>query len=229
MLYININKKSLSKDKVEEFVKVYKPMIHPYQMYHIIKRHTVYGRVNDVLIGDGNDKPARRATVAKNLNMTDNELEVYIDKLEDKILARNKTGLEYDNKIKLTELTSDPNLNALDLKFGEQFDLIDYSINKNGEKEYVDHYPINLTNLQIMDAIREAYNSAARIGTIQIQFDKKDELSLPAPNKGKRLYEGYSTTYKLTIQLWFNFDLNIIESAYPVGMNRNIKKHHPTN
>lgn len=50
-------------------------------------------------------------------------------------------------------------------------------------------------------------------------LDEKTE-----PVNGSTLYEGYSPKYKLTIHFLYNFDLNLIETAYPVIMNDNIQQ-----
>ena len=118
------------------------------------------------------------------------------------------------------------NLNDTDLDSkNRKFTTLEYQfiseINKFDKK---DIYPLDMTNLQIMGAIKEAYKSAHRAGNLKIKFDTKDDSSLAAPDKGKRLYEGYSSKYNLIIQFWYNFDLGIIETAYPVTSDRS-KKH----
>lgn len=42
---------------------------------------------------------------------------------------------------------------------------------------------------------------------------------------GVMKYERESVTYGVVIEFWYNFDLNIIETAYPLRMNNNAKKH----
>lgn len=44
------------------------------------------------------------------------------------------------------------------------------------------------------------------------------------PVDGRILYEGESK-HGLTIRFWYNFDLGLIETAYPTEMNNNAKKH----
>ncbi len=77
-----------------------------------------------------------------------------------------------------------------------------------------------------MDAVREAYGNARKIGSkvINVSGSPTDE-DPDAPYIGKQEYERYSKRYDLIIRFMYNFDYNFIETAYPLRMNNNTKKH----
>ena len=91
------------------------------------------------------------------------------------------------------------------------------------------HFPVNMTSLQIMKAVKEAYHAAYKIGSRRLQrvhdirntgYDMGKVINSV---KGRALYEGKAMN-KLVIRFWYNFDLDLIEEAYPVRMN-NVKKN----
>ena len=85
-----------------------------------------------------------------------------------------------------------------------------------------DHFPIEMTRAQMRQAIREAYSNAHKAGKRKIQrtydrrYDWGEEIE---PVKGASLYEGEAGTYGLVIRFWYNFDMDLIEIAYPVMGN----------
>ena len=92
--------------------------------------------------------------------------------------------------------------------------------------------PAQMTNLQIMEAVKQAYHTARKISPRKLQavYDRRKgrdfgeecgEMSYPV--KGKILYEGNAKN-GMVVQFWYNFDLDLIEEAYPVRMN-NVKKN----
>ena len=81
------------------------------------------------------------------------------------------------------------------------------------------HFPVYMTNIEIMKSIREAYHTARKISRRRVKksFVTRYVLHSKAePVKGSALYEGKSKK-GMTIQFRYNFDLGIIETAYPVG------------
>lgn len=97
---------------------------------------------------------------------------------------------------------------------------LDIDDKRNGK----DYFPFYMTNVQIMQAIKEAYMNSEGISEIIIQRNhdrRNDEESDPVI--GKKLYEGVSNS-GMVIQFYYNFDLNLIEDAYPVLSNSNTGK-----
>lgn len=174
--------------------------IPPERMQHILHDHSAYDRINDVIRNAGKKK-----VIAENLKISVNDLRYLELSVRRKINARNLNDTDLDSKNR--------KFTTLEYQFISE-------INKFDKK---DIYPLDMTNLQIMGAIKEAYSNARKIRSRRIQpNDGSNEKS--APIKGKILYEGYSSKYDLIIQFWYNFDLGIIETAYPVTSDRS-KKH----
>ena len=89
------------------------------------------------------------------------------------------------------------------------------------------HYPVYMTHYQIMHAIKEAYGTARktsgrRMHTEPDKRNPKDGDILV--NEGVAEYGGYSSTFDLTIRFMYNFDLNYIDTAFPVR-EKNVKKY----
>ncbi len=92
-----------------------------------------------------------------------------------------------------------------------------------------DHYPVYMTHYQIMQAIKEAYETARKTSgrRMHTEPDKRNpEDGDILVNKGVVEYEGYSSTFDLTIRFMYNFDLNYIDTAFPVR-EKNVKKYKP--
>lgn len=211
----NIN--SLYKDYINDTLPVDR-------MIHIIQRHSVYTRINDVIVSRGNlRRNQNRREMIKNLKLdNDSELSKLSTSVKEKILSRNTTDVNPD-KIGKFEGHQIPEFTYKELLFVSELDRLDIS-----KGEIKDHYPVKMTNLQIMGAIKEAYKNAHKMGEIKIQqHDDPDGESLAAPIKGKRLYRGESSKYDLTltIEFWYNFDRDFIETAYPLRMNNNSERH----
>ena len=195
-------------------------IIPPVYMEHILDEHSMYKRI-DVVLSDNDNREKIKAA----LDITDDkELESLKDDLQFKIFRRNIDGMfpevtkDIDTRQRLRDFTPDERALAA------QVDILDI-VTENHVKLTKDHYPLDYTNFQIMQAIKEAYNGARKIGSRKMEKVKDRRTGEKSdPIKGKILYEGISKD-NLVIQFWYNFDLDLIESAYPVKMNNNVKKH----
>lgn len=197
----------------------------PTSMKHILESHSIYERINSVLY-TSNNKGTNRAELRRIFGLSDKELDTFRNDVCDVILARNQNNMTpgYKKNKKVGE-NEQYDFTDSQLKFISEIDRLDCK-EKDDDEKFKDHYPIKMTNLQIMDAIKEAYSNAKKIGKRKME-PMEDERTGDAvtPTKGKVLYEGESYTYKLIIQFWYNFDMNLIETAYPIRMNNNAKKH----
>lgn len=55
-----------------------------------------------------------------------------------------------------------------------------------------------------------------KVGERSLKQDKDLRTGeLPQPMKGYRKYEGYSPKYDITIRFLYNFDMDLITTAYP--------------
>lgn len=197
--------------------------IPPLRMEHILNGHSIYSRIWDVVLHSGNARYRNnREEIKRNLKIDDLELDEIADSVRRKINARNKNDLNSKN-MKIAN-KAHPDFTEKEYQFIYEIDRLD--ISKGILK---DHFPAYMTNLQIMDAIKEVYESRdlKRIDGKQICSNKKEgaEEDLDAPQLGKVHYQGYSSRHDLYIEFLYNFDYNFIETAYPLRMNNNVKKH----
>ena len=210
------DKNSLYKDYINDTLPVDR-------MIHIIHRHSVYTRINDVIVNRGNTRRNQnRREMIKNLKLdSDDELSELSASVKKKIISMNTTDVdsEHNGKIKKYHI---PEFTREELLFVSELDRLDIS-----DRKIKDHYPVKMTNLQIMGAIKEAYENAYKMGEMVIQYhDDPNGESLAAPIKGKRLYRGVlSRNNDLKIEFWYNFDRDFIETAYPLRMNNNAERH----
>jgi hypothetical protein len=175
-------------------------------MRHIIEGHSVYGAIKEVTDGSC-------------ISDTSKKIREKLGIERDEFISLRKSIM---NKINLKNLTDiDPKYRAKYNKNGEFTDEEKKFI-AQAEKLHLDggkpatHYKINMTNLQIMDAIKEAYKNAHRLGEKSLKQDKDLRTGeLPQPMKGYRKYEGYSPKYDITIRFLYNFDMDLITTAYP--------------
>ena len=89
------------------------------------------------------------------------------------------------------------------------------------------HFPLEMSRAQMKQAIREAYSNAHKVGKRKIQkrYDARyGGWDMEGTVKGASLYEGESETYGLVIRFWYNFDMDLIEIAYPVMRNGDVGK-----
>lgn len=189
----------------------YNDTIPPKYMEHILDRHTIYGRINYVMRNHDNMK-----SLMTRLHATSSELNSIALSLKIKIEMRN--GIGHDPG-KSTKFTSE------EINLAHQIDLLDTEM-RNGKKVYVDHFKLELLNTDIMRMIREAYKSARKISARTINQTSMDRRTGDtSPQKfGKVEYEGISKDGTI-IRFTYDFDVNVIETAYPLRMNNNAKKH----
>lgn len=188
----------------ELFIKYDDDTLPPERMAHILQGHSVYSRINNLIHYDGNPKKhENRKQVMEALKINNGELDKLYYSVRNKILSMNRTDTTpgYTNKYDKIE----SGFTKQEYQLVQEIDKLDKD----------DHYPVDMTNLQIMDAIREAYKNTEKSGKCKRQKGQENDGSLPAPVNGKKLYLGRSRKYDLIIEFWYNFDLNIIESAYP--------------
>ena len=176
-----------------------------YRMAHILRDHSVYSRIQHVLVHSGSTfKQSNIDMMLSKLNLLDED---ELKKLYGGI--RNK----------IAKLNEDPAPTIANLGIKVEFTEIERKfVNLLDEIDPKDHWPVEMSNIMIMDAIREAYENAEKDGNRQYSSSGSKTSDKPAaPNKGKMLYKGTSTRHKLIIQFWYNFDLDIIETAYPIS------------
>ena len=193
----------------------------PSRMFHVMRSHDIYNRIFDVIVNNlAERRLSNREFMCKRLNVDDDELTQISGSVMDKLNAMNLEDMNPENLKKASK--RNPGFTETESRFVALIDILDVS-----KKKFKDHYPVTMTALQIMDAIKEAYNHAHRQGELKIQKDKNPEKgeNLDAPHKGKRKYQGESRKYGLTIEFWYNLDYDFIETAYPLRMNNNAKKH----
>ncbi len=196
----------------DELVKEYNNhTIPPKYMEHILESHSVYDRI-EVVIGS----EEKKKKLMQDLQIDKGQLKDIAGSIHKKINARNLNELNLKDQGKLLHKPKT-------LVFSNQESAFVDEICKLDDKK--DIYPLDMTNLQIMGAIKEAYENAYKTGRRRMQQNKdKQTGEQNSPTRGQMLYRGESNKYKLTIEFWYNFDLGIIETAYPVTSDRS-KKH----
>lgn len=172
----------------------------PRIMKYILKEYTIDSRINAVLA------PRKNAEeIGKILNLKSKELYDIRWSIMSKIHnLKKESGSMRKSRFPDSEL-------ALVMSEIDKRDVIFGRARK--------HFPVYMTGTEIMKSIREAYHTARKISRRRIKksfitryvLDSKTE-----PVKGSALYEGESKN-GLIIQFRYNFDLGIIETAYPVG------------
>lgn len=198
--------------------------IPPMFMRHILAEHSIYCRIDKVL-----ESPENVRKIEKRLNIDKYDMEKLINSIKSKINTRNFRGTD---KASINVKPNKFDFTGDEMNLVAEIDKLDVVV-KNGQRLIEDHYPIDMSNWQIMDAIKEAYLNASKTSGIIMQGvrDRRGDTEYSNtgkqidPVKGKRTYQGESRKYNLIIEIWYNFDLNLIESAYPLKMNNNAKKH----
>lgn len=182
------------------------------QLDHIMKRHTIWWRGTLIM----NNKDKKHQEMKKhlfekfNFNSYD-EMENFFQIMCDKIVSRNRSKDMSNEQLKNFVPENKCGFTTDEINFALEIDKID---EENGRK--ISHFPLEMTSLQIMKNIYEAYRFCKKQGKRQIvKIADESKGSLPAPEKGKVLYRGMSQ--ELIIDFWYNFDYDIIEIAYPVS------------
>ena len=188
--------------------------IPPACMQHILHDHSIHARISSIV---NNNKSIIKKSIGDNDHLDLNELVLSI-----------KRKFEYKNKDGAEIILSNGALNMGDKDYTDdeiqligQVDLLD----KNN-----DHYPAYMTHFQIMQAIKEAYKNAAKTSGRRKhpEVDKRNPKAGNVPvNKGAVEYEGFSSSFNLVIRFIYNFDLDYIDTAFPIREERNAKKYNP--
>ena len=205
-------------DLDEKFCEDYNhDTIPPACMQHILKDHSIFARIDTVVENNKKD-------IMESLGIT-NTTEIYelVRSIKRKFKYRNRTGAE--DILTAAELTQgNKDYTPEELALVDEIDALD----KDSKGQIQDHYPVKMTHVQIMEAIKESYESARKSGgrCMSSEPDKRhpgegDITSI----KGVGEYEGRSTTHGLTIRIMYNHDLDYIDTAFPLRMNNNAKKH----
>lgn len=200
-----------------------KDTLPPDRMEYILGEYSIESRIDAVLI------PCKNLRIFEKLfKLGWKELSDTVFSILERIRNRNACDIDSDFKSEVSD-KSRFRFTELELSIVSEIDKRDVSLGK-----YRYHYPVEMTYLQIMQAIKEAYSTARQIGMRKIVrphfntfsfneylLDKCDKIN---PVKGSALYEGVSED-GLVIRFWYNFDLDRIETAYPIRANNNSKKH----
>lgn len=190
----------------------YNDTIPPKYMEHILDRHTIYGRIGIVLSSVEN-----KNIIMSKLKLNDEKIRVLWKSIREKNKKRNGVGYNQGDNIRFT---------LDETKLIEQIDLLDTESVGNGEKHHVDHFKIELRNIDIMKMIKQAYHSAQRVSSRETKQTSKDRRTedVNPQNLGKVDYEGITKDGTI-IRFTYDFDVNVIDTAYPLRMNNNVKKH----
>lgn len=186
-------------------------------MEHIIKKHSVYGMIKRVLGNRCTTESA--AKIREMFKLSSSELIDIMTSMLNELDAINATGADrkYHNRCKNSNLFEDNEWDVL-----LQIDKLDI-VGGN----HVDHYPATMTNLQIMDAIKEAYESAHKEGAIEIGSGRDLRTGENITEvEGHQEYVGRSVTHDMTICFLYSRDMNLITTAYPTSnyIDHNAKK-----
>lgn len=201
--------------------------IPPMYMRYILEKHSIYNRI-DAVFYDYDEE----AIIMNKLNIASYEkIHKLVISIQDKINEINKADDLLSEKER--SIRSDKcRFTSEEWSLINQIDLSGLKENEKGET-YTDCFRADMTNRQIMQAIKEAYHTAHKIAPRRLQrvHDRRNDVlrtkepeKLVSPVKGEALYEG-SAKNGMVIQFWYNFDLNLIEDAYPVRMHNDDKKN----
>lgn len=192
--------------------------IPPMYMRYILEKHSFYNRT-DAVFYDYDEE----AIIMNKLNIASYEkIHKLVISIQDKIDEINKADDLLSEKER--SIRSDKcRFTSEEWSLINQIDLFGLKADEQGEA-YTDCFRADMTNRQIMQAIKEAYHTAYKISPrkLQVVYDRRENRDFGEedgkvvyPIKGRALYEGISKN-GLTIRFWYNFDLNLIEDAYPV-------------
>ena len=176
-------------------------------MRHIIEGHSVYGAIKEVTDGSCISNTSKK--IKENLGIEKDDFILLRKSIMRKINLKNLTDIDPKYKKKY-------NRNGAFTNEEKKFIAQAEKLHLDGGGKPATHYKIDMTNLQIMKAIKEAYENAHKVGERSLKQDKDLRTGdLPQPMKGYRKYEGYSPKYDTTICFLYNFDMDLITTAYP--------------
>ena len=178
--------------------------IPPEFMEHILKSHSVWDRMDAVF-----NSPENKQKLMSMFKMNDNQLQDIRDDIRDKITTINMNDVKPNAHGKIIDFTKD------ELAFIDQVLMLD---------DVKDHYPVQMSYLNIMRVIKEAYEYAYKTNDgirMQPSLDRRTGET-KRPVRGQRKYRGESKNGML-IEFWYDFDLKVIMSAYPIGTHENDK------
>jgi hypothetical protein len=153
---------------------------------HIKKRHTYSGRLRDLF----DDYYVRRAIIGRCLSDKATAQQRY-NELKERILTR----LEAGETLKR-----------------EESEIVEYARTIISKEPDLFPYPMN--EKQIIRAVKEAYLDAQKIGSKHRTPTKRDKDNVDKPWHLSLLYQGNAR--ELIIHFWFDFNVNQIDTAYPV-------------
>lgn len=194
-----LNENSLSNDWIEDFND---HIIPPIYMEHILQNHCLYNRIHEARMDYIFDMELRKINTQGSY-----EINHLIDRFKQKSIDRDIADTDFYHPGKTVRYK---NINFLD---EEKF--LAGLIDKYDKK---DHWPLEMTCVQIMYAIMEAYSTAYKVSKrkYQIGTDKRSKPNKFAPSRGYQIYQETAKSYNdMVIEFWFDFDLNVISTAYP--------------
>lgn len=177
-------------------------------MEHILEEYSIDGRFRAVFASKRNAREIKKTLNIKDRAEWDKFKEAWCDKIYD----RNMREIQPDYKEEVND-RSRFSFTEQEILIGSEIDRLDSTFGFHRE-----HYPLEMTNRQIMQSVREAYCNAKRIGRRKIRTDEYGCV------KGSALYEGVAKS-GFVIRFWYNLDRKEIETAYPVRMYNSAKKH----
>lgn len=169
----------------------------PKRMRHILEEHSFYRRIKRVM-----EVPQLKDEILKRMNRTETEVKEIIHRIRMKIAYRNGMC----PKEKLPKYKNGHDSASFDFEEDKLIAVVDYC-DKYVNKESKDHFPPYMSDYEIMKAIQDAYKTAEKV---EIMGRGNQGLQ-----EAKTIYQGKSDK-GLDIQFYYNLDLDIIESAYPV-------------
>ncbi|MCM1412614.1 MAG: hypothetical protein NC305_19030 [Lachnospiraceae bacterium] len=191
--------------------KYYSCTIPPEYMENILRNHSFRYRMDDILASAYNvDVAVKKLGIGGKYVVTKFLKESILEKIS--LINRKDIGVLRDYELRNFDDRSKFDISERELT--EQIMVLD----KKGL------YPILMNDREIMEAIKEAYKTARRTGikVMQAAEDRRmQSIKVINLKNGQRLYRGESETYHMTIEFWFDLDMQIITSAYPVAIHKN--------
>lgn len=202
MFYDNLSTHGdLNKESMKEY---WNNTIPPEFMEHILESHSLWDRIDVVL-----DNPSKKKKLMDMFGMDNKQLNDTRDHIRKKINANNMNDLNMERHGKV--LYKEKEYEFTD----EENEFIRETLKLDKVK---DHFPKYMTYLQIMRSIKEAYENAHKINDHTVMQPSLDRRTgeTKQPKNGQRKYRGESKN-GLLIEFWYDFDLKVITSAYPLN------------